>query len=248
MTQLQRKRKVSPEPSDAVSWSSKRRAKSKVVIYYDGDVQRAFETLVNKVTSARHAVGKVKATPASLAPLRSDRSTSEASSLACSASQHMAKRARVHRTLPLVQDSKATPAPIKALDVIDRCLDKGQSLCERAAFQVLRDGECSLEVSSAMDCFEEAKDSAEKEIPGLRMKADEDASRHETLASVSPGRSPHALDSHMGGRASPHVIAVLPLESSLEVDSDTDEDGDSDDFIAHLGPFQTRREGFSLVS
>lgn len=64
-----------------------------------------------------------------------------------------------------------------AFDKADGFLDKAQSLCERAAHQVLRDGDCALEINNAKEHLANARKVSEAELPALRKRAEKAAEK-----------------------------------------------------------------------
>lgn len=62
------------------------------------------------------------------------------------------------------------PDPIAAFDQADKCLETAQSLCEVAAHQFLRNGDCSAELEGTRIRFEGCLRVAEQEAARLRQE------------------------------------------------------------------------------
>jgi hypothetical protein len=73
-------------------------------------------------------------------------------------------------------------------DVLDKGLEWCQSQCEHAAYQFLRDGECSQEIENIKRKLLEVKGTAEKEVERLK-KEEAEASPEPKRRAVSSGKS-----------------------------------------------------------
>lgn len=170
----QRKRKTTSICSARQTGPVKYRSRSLVVVYYDGEVQKRFEALVRTIGVCRNSMRKGKMSAKLDIMVRTGSSGSEDSpdeglngirkSSNCS-----------NTTWPTSVLPKNDGA--LAFDKADGFLDKAQSLCERAAHQVLRDGDCALEVNSAKEHLVSAQKVSEAELPALRKKAEKAAEK-----------------------------------------------------------------------
>lgn len=70
-------------------------------------------------------------------------------------------------------NSTARPDPLAAFDHADKCLEMAQSLCEVAAHQFLRDGDCRAELEGTRLRFEGCLRVAEQEVARLRQEEDD---------------------------------------------------------------------------
>ncbi|KAK4226173.1 hypothetical protein QBC38DRAFT_367118 [Podospora fimiseda] len=113
-------------------------------------------------------------------------------------------------------DGKPQPGPTDIFDDLDKGLEYVQSMCEHAAHQFLRDGDCAEEVANIQRRLRETKELADKEAervkkepPEAPEKSDED----------SRGRSyrPPSMRKDNG------ITGITP-DGKLEVDDETDED------------------------
>ncbi|SMR58695.1 unnamed protein product [Zymoseptoria tritici ST99CH_1E4] len=173
----QRKRKTASIISGE-SGPSRFRTKYAAVVYYDGDTQKRFETLVRAIGSSRNAIRKGKMSAKVDGLSRSSSTCSESSkSDEEDLSTPLGKTGyRPSRPSGFPAFSRITN-DTQAFDQVDGRLEKAQASCERAAHQVLREGDCTPEVSQARDHFTEALRMAKEEIPALERKAKKSAER-----------------------------------------------------------------------
>lgn len=219
----QRKRKTASVCSGDQSGPSKSRIRAAAVVYYDGETQKQFEKLVRTVGSTRNAIrkGKMSAKVDSLS--RSGSSGSEASG---SSGDELAKGG--YRPPRMFGRNDGT----EVFDRVDSRLEKAQAQCERAAHQVLRDGDCAPEVNNAKEQFSEALKMAEAEIPILQKKADKAAERRRR--SEERRRAEEEAEEKRLSQLSQTIrnavsnVACL-AEGKLEVDDLEVDDADDDD-------------------
>jgi len=164
--QARRKRK----PGSVISGASgpqKYRTRSMIVVYYDSFVQEAFEALVRNIGSARNNLrkGKMQASMKErMSSLGDDEISFSISDFGNTMRPKMmqTKLTRI-RTGPEARVSQATAV----FDSVEKELEAAQSLCEVAAHQFLRDGECGLEIEGTRQRFEVCLVIARKEVDRL---------------------------------------------------------------------------------
>ena len=180
------RRKRKPRPESILSGASgpaRYRLRSSLIVYYDSAIQEAFEALVRNIGSARNNLRKGKTTVSF-----KHRMSSLGMGLPSSLSR--AQRASDFITLgeKLAQpksmaldnrDSTTRPDPLAAFDRADKVLETAQSLCEVAAHQFLREGDCSAELEGTRERFESCLKVAEQEVERLR-KEEQDGIRDQT--------------------------------------------------------------------
>ena len=136
-----------------------------------------------------------------------------------------------------------------AFDKADKFLEQAQTLCERAAHQVLRDGDCALEISNAKERFADAKNLSDVEMPELKRRAEKAAVRNrreEERKVATDERQSKQRDGISNSSSLPekdtepvalHESFGSPqsLEADIEIEADdTDEDDDpADDYSAN---------------
>jgi hypothetical protein len=145
----QRKRKTFSVCSGDPSAPHKYRSKAMVVVYYDGDTQKRFEMLVRSIATSRHAVRKCGTVSKFESFLRTESETTDLSSDGVECDEGCEEEPPDRTGLDF-KSTRAMRTPNKScrqddgvedLSKVDECLDKGQDLCERAAHQILRDGD-----------------------------------------------------------------------------------------------------------
>ncbi len=162
--QARRKRKPGSAPS-AASGPLKYRTRSMVIVYYDSDIQDAFELLVRNIATARNNLRKGKTAATFKARMASLGVGSNSFTVGGRRSILDPKITRTaKRTDPDVAADNAT----FAFDAVDQDLEKAQATCESAAHQFLRDGDCNKEIQVTRESFQKCLDIAQKEVEKLR--------------------------------------------------------------------------------
>lgn len=163
-----RKRKGSK--ASVISGQPRYRTKSMVVVYYDSAVQESFESLFRSIAGARNSLRKGKTSASFKARMASlgmeEVSNPVAEELAMLNPKTMkAALGRGRRTLGPVSiaDDK-----LSAFDEADKYLEVTQTLCEVAAHQCLRDGDCRLEIEGMREKFENCRIIAKREVQRLK--------------------------------------------------------------------------------
>lgn len=231
----QRKRKTFSACSRDQSGPSKYRSRALVVVYYDGDVQKRFADFVQAVASSRNDIRRSKLSAkvdhlARSGSSGSDNGSGSGSSTGEETTKSLGTFTSRSTRLQLQDMSDVRkPGGCAALDKVDGLLEKSQSLIEHAAHQVLRDGDCALEVSQTKELLLQAKTSAGLELPGLEKLAAEDEKREEKIEEKQrverAKRPPPPADSEKI-----ELLAREPSNQPLEVDEiEVDDDGGDTD-------------------
>lgn len=224
----QRKRKTFSACSRDQTAPSKYRSRGLAVVYYDGDVQKRFADLVRDFNGCRNDFRRSKLS-AKVESLARSGSSSSGSGSGTSDGEETTKGFDTfdYKTARMMmQEVKAADKPpgSEVLDKADGLLEKAQNLCEHAAHQVLRDGDCTLEVRQAKENLEQVKLCAERELPELRRlaeEAEERRKRDEERQKSEPPPPPAANEKYL--LLSPH-FSDGPLEvDDIEVDDDADD-------------------------
>lgn len=161
-----RKRKGSN--ASVISGQPRYRTKSMVVVYYDSAIQESFETLFRSIAGARNNLrkGKRAATfKARMASLVLDESSNPA---AGEISMLNAKTMLAGLGRRSLGPDFAANDKLPMLDEADRDLEITQSLCEVAAHQLLRDGDCRVEIEGMRKKFENCRAIAKREVERLK--------------------------------------------------------------------------------
>jgi hypothetical protein len=157
-----RKRKVTNSVHSGTSGPPKLRTRHMVVIWYDSVVQEGFESLVRNIAGARNNLRKAKMSAAmkngfQLPPLRT------AANIGQNIMSTRGDPKNVVRPKVSIPVGKPTALPLPSATPLDNVFDKtdkelelAQNLCEVAAHQFLRDGDCQLELEGIKKKFETA--------------------------------------------------------------------------------------------
>ncbi|KXT12096.1 hypothetical protein AC579_1872 [Pseudocercospora musae] len=243
----QRKRKTASVCSG--SGPPRFRNKASAVVFYDGDTQRSFERLVRAVGTARNAMrkGKMSAKVDALSRASSRSSGASISSGEDESEYNPTMAGLNYRSTRARARARAPPSNrddgSEGFDKVDGQLEKAQLLCERAAHQILRDGDCTLEMSNAKEHFSAALALAQAEVPVLREKAQEAAVRQRRndegrrLAEEAEKRE-FAADVWNDQVQNIGVNVAFPSPGTVQVDElevdDGSDDDDGDVDIEHL--------------
>lgn len=229
----QRKRKTFSACSGDMSGPSKYRSRALVVVYYDGDIQKRLTNIVQQFSTCRNDIRRSKLN-AKVDLLSRSGSSSSGSGNDNSAGEETVKGigSFTYKTTRLrLQDLSAVSKldGCEALDKVDGLLEKSQNLCEHAAHQVLRDGDCTTEVSQVKKLLEQARSSAELELPSLEKlaaEAEERQKRVEEKQRLEKSRQPpRPTDSEKI-----ELLSRQPSNDPLEVDEiEVDDDDDESD-------------------
>ena len=165
--EIHRKRKPGSNHSNA-SGHARYRTKSMVIVYYDSAIQEAFESLVRCIAGARNTLRKGK-TSASFKARMASLGTDD---------DPFSGAANFKKIGPKIMRPSLPPARFEpdftnvdkgsCYEDADKALETAQSLCEVAAHQFLRDGDCRLEIDGTRQKFEHCLAVAKKEVERLR--------------------------------------------------------------------------------
>lgn len=250
--QANKKRKPGTSFRSGASGPLKFRSKQAVVIYYDSHVQDEFGSLVKALGACRNNLRKGKMAYSVTRGLQLPTLRRGADRASASPSMDSIRSSLVSRPSPQVKTSKeqtvkssSTPKGEAAFLLVDQELEKCQNLCETAAHQFLRDGDCKLEMDTVMQHFENVLDLAQKIYDSLKLEAESD---EKTQDSISNGGSTHTTSDstlvekpsreflNLNRKISPEwtndtenykrpslnaSVSAPPLTTDIEVDSDS---------------------------
>ncbi|KAL8690529.1 MAG: hypothetical protein Q9218_004044 [Villophora microphyllina] len=217
---IRRKRKSESADLSGASGPQRYRTRSMVIVCYDSAIQEAFESLVRDIAGARNNLrkGKIAASfKARMASISMGTDDNE------DGYPTLNPKMLVKR-IPRGSSTAADPS----FDEADGHLEAAQNLCEVAAHQFLRDGDCEEELAGTRqrfeDCLKAAKEVVDK-IQANEPKEDE----VEATGSPTEARQPKRTDAHPGVLAAGKVQAPriptlqnFPSSGTIEVDNDSD--------------------------
>lgn len=173
LREVRRKRKPNSTNSGA-SGPQRYRTRSMIVVYYDSMIQEGFEQMVRNIAAARNQLRKGRSAvsfQARIACLGMDENPFAVSEDFATLNPKLMRptRQRSTQTNPDLLSSGS----IRVFEEADSDLEAAQSLCEVAAHQFLRDGDCDEETQGARMRFKNCLQLAQKEIETWRQKGEE---------------------------------------------------------------------------
>ena len=173
LQEVRRKRKSNSYCSGA-SGPQRYRTRSMIVVYYDSMIQEAFEQMVRNIAAARNQLRKgraavsLKARMASLGVKENSCATTEDITML----NPKAARSTGPRSTRTNLDNLSAGA-VHAFEEADNHLEAAQSLCEVAAHQFLRDGDCDEEIQGVRIRLDNCLQLAQNETESWRPKGEE---------------------------------------------------------------------------
>lgn len=231
-----RKRKTASVLSKA-SGPNKYRTRSMIVVYYDAEVQKAFETLVRNIGTGRNMLrkGKMAARMEAMSADTQDDDDDQNSDdfdpiLAKLQFRPRAGLGGFRTTRGMGPGGFGGDAGSEAFDTADKALENAQSLCERGAHQSLRDGDCRTELEGARKSFDAVVKVAGAEIAKQKDKAEKAADKarqreEQRQTQIKPDLMD--TDSKLMPAATP--VSINGMNGGLKTDTIEVDDNPSDD-------------------
>ncbi|KAL9019857.1 MAG: hypothetical protein Q9185_002906 [Variospora sp. 1 TL-2023] len=217
--EIRRKRKSGSADLSAASGPRRYRTRSLVIVYYDSAIQDAFESLVRNIAGARNNLRKGR-TAASFKARMASMGMGDDDDDGYPTLDPKLMVKRVQRASP----PRESPRFLQA----DEDLEAAQNLCEVAAHQFLRDGDCGEEIAGTRKRFEDCLETARAEVKKLQA---EESQKTERLASdpatepTKPVRAERGVVSLVAEKVDAPVIPKIPTlttNGAIEVDDDSD--------------------------
>ena len=181
-----------------------------IIVYYNSDIQDAFELLVRNIAGARNNLRKGR----TAANFKKRLASLDMGLPPFSAGGESGLDFKIER--PTKKVSPEADNDCAAFDAIDKDLENAQMLCERAAHQMLREGDCKEELLGVKNRFQNALKLAEQELDKFRVQEAEEA----------PGEPPTETPVHIDPEIKTVITTVKPIEfagiGSIEVDDRSD--------------------------
>jgi len=153
-----------------------------IIVYYDSEVQKAFETLVRNIGTGRNLLrkGKMAARIEALAEATTANEGDEDDDHDPVLSK-LGYRPRnglpTFRTARIggmgMRNFSDGSASSEQFDVADKALEKAQNMCERGAHQFLRDGSCQTELDDIKEHLDEVFKLSEREVAKVNKKEEQ---------------------------------------------------------------------------
>lgn len=139
-----------------------------------------------------------------------------------------------------VSKPDSTTEPFDKLDVL---LEKAQALCEKAAHQVLRDGDCGLEMRMAKEHIVDLQKVGEGELPGLQKRAERSIDRQQRERDKEEARGVAEAKQSTPINVSEKVDNPFSTPGRLEVDLEADDSDKKEDIDFEVGAIQLGKFG-----
>ena len=212
------KRKFTPSLANA-SGPQRYRTRSMVVVYYDQTIQDEFGQLVRNISGARNRLHKGKTNSSYKARMASlgMEENPFASGGEFSLLNPEMMRPRFPQSRPGSGPVPFVPNSASAFEQADKDLETAQGLCEVAAHQFLRDGDCMDEVEQTRKLFKHILEVAKQEVGKLEREEEQ-----ENQATRELPNSPSELAiGNEKVKTTSGIPMVNPI-TTIEVDNDTD--------------------------
>jgi len=156
------------------------RTRHSVIVHYDGHTQKELEQVVRDIGSARNNIRKGKMTQLMKKPNLALDMFSKRISLREASRSIVASSDGARPSVLASMGRSRNVQKESSFDFADKQLESAQSLCEAAAHQFLRSGDCSTELENIQQKFRLVLEAAESEVDRLREeKAREEKERGE---------------------------------------------------------------------
>lgn len=237
-----RKRKTPTVTSGNASGPPKFRSRMMVIVTYDGQIQSSFEALVRAIGTGRNMLrkGKMAAKAEEIAALAAfEEEESEDEDPYAFVNSKIGYRHRTGLSSLRAKGTKdeepesAVPkvTPTEIFDVPDKALESAQGLCEKAAHQSLRDGDCRKELEAVKKHFQDIYERAAVEVSKhiARRQAEEEAQKkaeEESKHAIEPMEvepTPAVPDAKLAP-----LIAAGPPPGGMDIEVDDDDEDDMD--------------------
>ncbi|ORY09651.1 hypothetical protein BCR34DRAFT_602654 [Clohesyomyces aquaticus] len=234
-----RKRKTPSLLSGHYSGPSKFRSRRMIIVYYDGQIQKSFETLVRNIGTGRNMLrkGKMAAKMEALAELAGSENSDDDDEDPIASKIAYRRRAGLpsQRARALMRGMGAAngiATPTELFETTDKALELAQGLVEKAAHQSLRDGDCRKELEGVRKHFEAVLETATQEV--AKYKARKESEAVETPAPAQPKTKPAG--------PSIHHLPSVPITTRAAIDIEVDDDDEEEtDFVMPPVRFTSRR-------
>lgn len=254
----QRKRKLGSSVHSGESGPQKFRSKHMAVIYYDAYLQEQLDALVKSIGGARNNLRKGKLSRSvtrgfQLPYLRRATDHNGNGVLPMSGYKKLSTPSITILTDPKTQLANPTPTGDEAFTTADKHLEAAQSLCETAAHQVLRDGDCSIELTSVVTMLGSVVELAIATVAQLREEDAEPKEQEKAQTETGTTRSgdppsPHSMIHSSASKLVPSLNEkinfsppALPTTPGGVTEIEVDDNSDQESIVVDITKFRTAR-------
>lgn len=234
LQEVRRKRKPNSGCSGA-SGPQRYRTRSMIVVYYDSIIQEGFEHMVRNIATARNQLRKGRAAvsfKARMASLGVEENPFAAVEDFAMLNPKVTRSTGPRSTRTNLDDLCA--GAIRVFEEADNDMEAAQSLCEVAAHQFLRDGDCDEEIQGIRTRLENCRRLAQKEMESSRQRREEAEAKVED-SSWSEPKNAVDIDEIV------NVRAAKPVNYNGTCGIEVDDTSDTNSIHVHLNAFQRVR-------
>lgn len=228
------------------SASISNRSQHQLIIYYDSNIQDGFGTLVKDIGGARNLLRKrqhVKTLEQELwLPSLRSAGFGKAHGGPMSSSQRSATNLDLsEKSFSWVRDGRPSNNTDTCLSEATAELEAAQSLCETAAHQFLRYGDCVAEIDRIKTHFDNALRVAQLQVAFLRQE--EYNAKIDDPSDEKSATKQHAMASIFAGKIEVTEIppATTASNETAELEVDSDDGSGADEMVVSMSHFRTAR-------
>jgi hypothetical protein len=205
----QRKRKTEGGSISANDKDRVVRPRHPLIIHYDSETQSILEQLVRDIGGARNSIRKGRMNQMMKSGFGIK--IPSANSLGDDRSRNILKASMTDpKSSPRSRKDASGARTAPPFDLADKQLELAQSLCESAAHQFLRNGDCSMELENAKERFSSVLEIARAEVE--RQEADARLQQVEKLTEEKP--EPNPVKHKELDKNPPGVLSVIEVDDA----------------------------------
>lgn len=250
--EIRRKRKPGSGHSKA-SGHARYRTKSMIIVYYDSAIQDSFESIVRNIAGARNTLRKGKTTASFKARMASIGVGMDDDPFSGPTKFKMMAPKMMRPSMPSTRlggPDLLNGGEMTSFEDADKDLETAQSLCEVAAHQFLRDGDCRLEIEGTRKRFQNVLELAQKEVGKLteeeeKEKAKEAAEAEQKTDDIKMSTETPEVAEVVGGQVQPKMEPppLKPINFTGTGAIEIDDGSDAESVHLDLSAFRRTRRG-----
>ncbi|KAK2780937.1 hypothetical protein FQN52_009330 [Onygenales sp. PD_12] len=186
------------------------RPRQQVVVHYDSQTQSSLEQLVRDIGGARNNIRKGR-----MSQMMMKGFGFKSFGMDSKAKSGLSFKSSLD---PSMKPSKPSPNKETVFDTVDKQLELAQSLCETAAHQFLRCGDCSTELEKTKEHFNSVLDLTKAEVERLEEEA-KTAKELETDLETPKESFPEPILVKEEDKQAPGVVTAIEVDDGSSVSS-----------------------------
>ena len=220
------------------------RNQHEVIIYYDSVLQNSFDGLVKDIGTARNNLRKGKQARALERGLRLPAFSTENYGRPPRAAPALPSPPHSRSNAHVVMDPKlllngSPPDGDASFTEVARDLEAAQDMCETAAHQFLRDGDCMLEIDRIRAYFKNVSQIAKVQVDALQ----QEKTKSDSDAKPAVEKENHDVTSHIAEKLGLNITApvLTTAAAATEIEVDSDDATDGEDVVIDITKFRAAR-------